>query len=236
MNWARVKLVVVKVLLAPVLLTQGLWVRHKTPRLSEPVINKQGSEGSGVELKLLLLGDSSAAGVGAETAQDSLLGQLIKLLSNDYQLSYQMLAETGKTTAAIIEDIKALPMQKLDVIITALGVNDVTSQVSFKVWRNQQCELIQLLQQKFSPQQIILSGLPPVSDFPALPWPLNFYLGMYADELDGILQQLIEAETRLDFHSLRDYPVEAQVATDGFHPGPTVYQLWAKYLVDIISK
>lgn len=91
------KLILIKILLAPVLLTQGLWVRYKTPRLSEPVIDKQGSAGSGVELKLLLVGDSSAAGIGAETAQDSLLGQLIKLLSNDYQLRYQMLAETGKT-------------------------------------------------------------------------------------------------------------------------------------------
>ncbi len=76
----------------------------------------------------------------------------------------------------------------------------------------------------------------PLADFPALPWSLNFYLGLSADELNGILQQLIEAELRLDFHSLRDYPVAAQVATDGFHLGPTVYELWAKYLVDIISK
>ena len=230
------KLLLIKVLLGPVLLIQGLWIKHKTPRLPEPKIKKQGQVGSGSALKLLLVGDSSAAGVGAATPQDSLLGQLISLLSKSYQLNYRMMAETGKTTAETIEDIKAAPEQKFDVIITALGVNDVTSQVPIKAWRSQQFKLIQLLQQKFSPRLIIMSGLPPVRDFPALPWPLNFYLGLYADQLNEILQQLTAAESQLAFHSLRDYPVEAQAATDGFHPGPKVYQLWAKYLVDIISR
>jgi lysophospholipase L1-like esterase len=225
-----------KVLLAPILLIQGPKVRRNTPTLTEPLIDRQGSVGSGAELRLMLLGDSSAAGVGAETAQDTLLGQLIKLLSQDYQLSYQLVAKTGKTSAEAVAEIKAMPDQKLDVVITALGVNDVTSQVPVKTWYNQQTELIELLQQKFSPRIIIMSGLPPVRDFPALPWPLNFYMGLYADELNRALQKLTASESQVTFHSLRDYPVEAKAATDGFHPGPKVYELWAKYLVDLISK
>jgi len=218
-----------------VLLIQGLWVRWKTPRLPEPVTSKQGLVGAGPELSLLLIGDSSAAGVGAETAEASLLGQLINLLSQDHRLRYHMLAETGKTTAQTIDDIKALPAQKFDVVISALGVNDVTSQVSIKTWCEQQLDLIQLLKQKFTPQQIIMSGLPPVRDFPALPWPLNSYMGTYADQLDRALLAITEADSTVTFHSLRNYPDEALCASDGFHPGPEVYRLWAMYLVDIIS-
>ena len=210
-------------------------MRWKTPRLPEPVTNKQGVVGAGPELRLLLLGDSSAAGVGAETAEASLLGQLIKLLSQDHRLSYHMLAETGKTTAQTIDDINALPAGKYDVVITALGVNDVTSQVPIKTWCEQQRDLIQLLQQKFTPDHIIISGLPPVRHFPALPWPLNFYLGLYADTLNEALPEVIAAHERVLFHSLRNYPDEALCASDGFHPGPEVYRLWAMYLVDIIS-
>ena len=229
------KLRLLKFLLAPVLVVQGLWVRWKTPRLAEPVTKKQGLVGSGPELRMLLLGDSSAAGVGAETAEASLLGQLTNLLSQDHQLRYHMLAETGKTTAQTIDDIRALPAQKFDVVITALGVNDVTSQVPIKTWNEQQAGLVQLLQQKFSPEQIIMSGLPPVRHFPALPWPLNLYLGLYADALNQALLELLEAHTSVFFHSLRNYPDEALCASDGFHPGPEVYRLWAMYLVDIIS-
>ena len=210
-------------------------MRWKTPRLPEPVTSKQGLVGAGPELSLLLIGDSSAAGVGAETAEASLLGQLINLLSQDHRLRYHMLAETGKTTAQTIDDIKALPAQKFDVVISALGVNDVTSQVSIKTWCEQQLDLIQLLKQKFTPQQIIMSGLPPVRDFPALPWPLNSYMGTYADQLDRALLAITEADSTVTFHSLRNYPDEALCASDGFHPGPEVYRLWAMYLVDIIS-
>lgn len=229
------KLRLLKFLLAPVLVVQGLWVRWKTPRLAEPVTKKQGLVGSGPELRLLLLGDSSAAGVGAETAEASLLGQLINLLSQDHQLRYHMLAETGKTTAQTIDDIRALPAQKFDVVITALGVNDVTSQVPVKVWCKQQSELIQLIKQKFAPTQIIVSGLPPVRHFPALPWPLNMYMGSYADQLDGALQAITSDDSVVLFHSLRGYPDDAGCASDGFHPSPRVYQLWAKYLVALIS-
>lgn len=217
------------------LLIQGLWVKRKTPRLPEPVMDHSGTTGSGPKLNLLLLGDSSAAGVGAYKAEDTLLGQLIKLLSKDYQLHYQMSAATGKTTADTLSDLKAIPDQNFDVIITALGVNDVTSQLPNKLWHEQQVNLITSLKQKFKPKLIIMSGLPPVGDFPALPWPLNSYLGAYANELNQILIELIETQNSVIFHSLRNYPVDALPATDGFHPGPMVYQLWAEYLTEIIN-
>ncbi len=230
------KLTLFKILFGPVLLLQAAIVKHRTPRLPEPVLDKQGQEGVGKELKLLLLGDSSAAGVGALSSKDSLLGQLIQLLSQEHCLQYQMVAETGKTTAGAIQNVEALPWQKFDVIITALGVNDVTSQVSTKVWRQQQNTLLQMLKDKFQPSKIIVSGLPPMGDFPALPWPLNRYLGAYADTFNQLLIELTAGDSQLYFHSLRAYPEQAKTATDGFHPGPVAYQLWAQKLTDTIVK
>jgi len=224
-----------KYLLGPFLLLQGLWVRKKTPSLPEPVNKTCGSIGQGKILNLLLLGDSSAAGVGVETAEASLLGQLLQNLSPHYHVNYQMIAKTGQTTAGMIDVLMPLVNKPFDVVITALGVNDVTSQVPVEKWLCQQHELIVLIRQKFSPQKIIVSGLPPVREFPALPWPLNAYMGDWADAFNEALINLCNQHDTVDFQSLRDYPVEAQAAVDGFHPGPVVYSLWAQYLSEGIS-
>ncbi len=225
-----------KYFLGPLLLLQGMWVRMKTPSLPEPVNQASGSVGHGKTINLLLIGDSSAAGVGVETAEASLLGQLLKNLSPMLQVNYQMIAKTGQTTAGMINQLKSQPPHQFDVVITALGVNDVTSQVSINRWISQQQALIALIKHKYSPQKIIVSGLPPVREFPALPWPLNAYMGDWADAFNEAIIELCDQFDSVTFQSLRGYPAEAQAAVDGFHPGPMVYSLWAQYLTDDISE
>lgn len=226
---------ILKWLLGPVLLAQGKWVRSKTPLLPEPVTIKSGVSGQGQSLKILLLGDSSAAGVGAPTAEQSLLGQLLIQLNSDHQVNYKLLAKTGRTTHDMLEALNLQPAESFDVVITALGVNDVTAQVSVQKWLKLQQTLTQKIAQLFTPQHIIMSGLPPMGDFPALPWPLNSYMGQYADQLDATLQGFCAGEKLLTFLSLRDFPKDIPAATDGFHPGPEVYAVWAEKLVDKIS-
>ena len=51
-------------LLAPLIVPQGLWVRATIPLLQEPPGERQGTSGDGPPLRLLILGDSAAAGVG----------------------------------------------------------------------------------------------------------------------------------------------------------------------------
>jgi hypothetical protein len=55
------------VLLAPVLAAQGMYVRRVTPSLSEPEGVRSGVFGAGPKIKLLIVGDSAAAGLGAAT-------------------------------------------------------------------------------------------------------------------------------------------------------------------------
>ncbi len=235
MLFTSLRFLLLKILLGPVMLIQGWWVRRNTPVLPEPVIHKKGQVGTGPPFRLLLVGDSSAAGVGAPCAEQSLLGELLALLRKDHQVTYHMLAETGKTTAEILMDLVDEPAEHHDLVVTALGVNDVTSQVPLNKWSEQQKALINTINSKFSPNQLIMSGLPPVREFPALPWPLNAYMGAYADQLNKMLVQITTAHEGVEFLSLRGYPDEAKAATDGFHPGPTVYRLWAQNIVAAID-
>lgn len=226
-----------KLIFGPLLLVQGWWVRKRTPLLPEPVTETIGKCGTGPRLRLLLVGDSSAAGVGAHTAEEGLLGQLVEVLSEQYTVSFTMLAKTGRTTQDMLNCLATADAGPFDVVVSALGVNDVTAQVPVARWQTQQQKLIDCLKDQFSARLIILSGLPPVRDFPALPWPLNAYLGARADLLNARLQQLCHDQPGVCFHSLRDdYPDSATAATDGFHPGPVVYHHWARFMAAIIQR
>ena len=69
-------------------------------------------------------------------------------------------------------------------------------------------------------------------DFPALPWPLNTYMGYCADQLDSLLESYCQKPAKLEFVSLRGFPKNIKTAVDGFHPGPEIYAIWAKILTD----
>ena len=70
-----------RILLLPVLLGQAVFVRRRYVALAEPAGDRRGKAGQGPLLQLLILGDSSAVGVGVTTQQQALLGGLLAHLS-----------------------------------------------------------------------------------------------------------------------------------------------------------
>ena len=88
-------------LLAPVLLSQAKTVRRTLPRLPEADGARRGVAGCGATLRVLVTGDSAAAGVGATHQDEALAGQLVGCLSGDFQVHWQLLARSGRTTAQI---------------------------------------------------------------------------------------------------------------------------------------
>ncbi|EEX09439.1 hypothetical protein SL1157_1477 [Ruegeria lacuscaerulensis ITI-1157] len=58
---------IVRLPLLPLLAAQALMVRQRALRLPEPSGPREGRQGRGPRLRLLIVGDSSAAGVGAGT-------------------------------------------------------------------------------------------------------------------------------------------------------------------------
>jgi lysophospholipase L1-like esterase len=207
-----------------------------TPRLPEPEGERSGVVGSGPIIKLLILGDSAAAGVGASHQSEALSGQLVQRLAKDYQVEWELHASTGHTTKDALETLQTLEAtHQYDVVITSLGVNDVTSSITPEDWVQTKQQLLNVLQQKFEAKQILLTSVPPMHLFPALPQPLRWCLGLRAADLNQVLRglvadrkdcYLVEPEFKLD---------RTLMASDGFHPGPELYCHWAKILADRIN-
>ena len=213
--------------LAPLLLLQGVYVRKVTPRLPEPPGPRSGDIGQGRPLRLLILGDSAAAGVGATTQSDALSGQLLQKLSGSHWITWRLWAANGRTSAQCLALLDAHDAEPFDAAVLSLGVNDVTSGVSLSTWQAQQQQLADLLCGKFAVKRILFTALPPMHHFPALPQPLRGVLGARAKTFNRALQAFVM--TRDDCRLLKfDAPMQAEfMAADGFHPSAFTYGLWA---------
>lgn len=222
--------------LGPVLLLQGRHVRKVTPKLPEPPGERSGITGSGPELRLLILGDSAAAGVGAPHQRDALLGQLVSALAKDFCVHWTLHACTGHTTQQALAHLAQLPPQPFDMVVTSIGVNDATAGTATKRWRQHMVELLHTLEERHEAGHILVSGLPPMHRFPALPQPLRWYMGMRAAALNRTLQQLLSGNPRRQLVEVAFSEDAGLMASDGFHPGPGAYAEWGKIVAGVMRE
>ncbi len=214
--------------LAPILIAQALHARRVTPRLGEPSGARFGTAGAGSRLRLLIAGDSSAAGVGVVAQQDALSGQLVSALAGFIDLSWRLEARTGHTVKDVLEHLQAIEPEPFDVALICVGVNDVTGHTRVRNWSARLDALIELLSSRFDVAHVIFSGLPPMHVFPALPQPLRWYLGTRAALLDATLCERVQRDARCEMLRIV-FPLQAGfMAADGFHPGAAAYRLWGE--------
>ncbi len=223
-------------ILAPILIPQGLYVRYVTPRLPEPLGDRSGGDGSGPPVRLLILGDSAAAGVGVSTQHEALSGKLVSELAPTFRVCWKLIAKTGYKANDVLSLIEGMPREDVDVVVTSIGVNDVTHGTGRKKWISLQNQIIRTLESKFHARHILLSSLPPMHLFPALPQPLRWCLGMRAKGFNNTLKELAKDRDHCEFVSI-EFPLEKRyMATDGFHPGAFAYTAWSRHLASIIRR
>lgn len=222
-------------LLAPLLIAQAVWVVARAARLPEAAGPRAGQSGQGVGLRLLVVGDSSAAGVGVVTQDDALVGQLSADLARDHAVAWHLVARSGVTVAGALQMVTQMPDMKFDAVLICVGVNDVKNGMRRAVWRQRYAKLLNVLRGRFGATRIVVSGVPPMAEFPLLPRPLNTVLGARATMFDEDLKALARegGAVHLPFESAHD---QSEMATDGFHPGPAIYAAWAARAARVIRQ
>lgn len=231
-------LLAAKLALGPVLLPQAHWLRRTALRLPEAAGAREGQVGQGEPaLRLLVVGDSSAAGVGVADQAQALALPLAHAVAERLQapVGWQLVAKSGVNSRQARELVAQAQLRPADVLVTALGVNDVSSQTSASGYVEQLASLWNELRLLTGARWAVFSGLPPMHMLPAVPHPLRWYLGRYADWLDAGLRQWAQAQC-LGYCDLRWANDAAALAEDGFHPGPQLYPLWARKLADQILR
>lgn len=231
-----------KVALGPLLLWQARRVRRTTPRLPVAGGALAGATGSGAPLRLLVIGESTAAGVGAAHHGEALAGELAVRLAAKLgrRVFWRVLGENGATARRALRLLEASHDAQADLAVVVLGVNDVLEQTSAARWQRDVTALVAALHARTGVREVILLEVPPLAHFPALPRPLRDVLGADARRLDAALAR---TATRLDaparrvrhyrfaFDGAREF-----FARDGFHPSARGYARWAELIADRLAR
>tara|TARA_R110002124_G_scaffold85382_2_gene221605 strand:- start:14412 stop:15116 length:705 start_codon:yes stop_codon:yes gene_type:complete len=222
-----------RLVLSPLLVAQAIQVRRRALILPEPDGPRHGVAGAGPMLRVLIAGDSSAAGVGVSHQDQAISGQLVAGLAPHFTVHWRLEARTGDTTAKALARLSALTPAPFDVALTALGVNDVTHQRPLRRWLAEQQAISALLRERWGVRAQWRAGLPPMQGFPLLPRPLRDVLGAQAVRFDRAL-------AAVSIGSVHHHPFDpsrldpSMMARDGFHPGPSIYAAWGAELAAMI--
>ncbi|MDP2006467.1 MAG: SGNH/GDSL hydrolase family protein [Rubrivivax sp.] len=230
----------VKLALSPLLVAQAVLTRRRLPRLAEPVGERHGVVGAeaAVPLRLLIAGDSSAAGVGVVSQREALAQQLAERLAGACALrvDWRLLAKSGLNTAQTLHLLqRETPPPQADVAVVVTGVNDVVDQVPSHHAVSSRESLANWLRNAHGVQHVVFAPLPPIHHFPGLPQPLRWVAGSDARRHNLALQRW--TRTRRDVSCVdMEMPLNRGVmAADGFHPGEQVYRYCASAIAQHVA-
>lgn len=214
---------------APLLLWQGRRVRATTPRLPEAAGERSGGTSQPSVLRVLLLGDSAIAGVGCDTQEQAVTGQLLRRLERQFRVQWQLVARSSLTCAKVLELLQTttLVSSTFDVVLVSVGVNDVTRRTPVARWTTDLQAMTDYLQQRLGCRQVLYTALPPMHKFPALPQPLRWFVGGQAQVLNTVLRQHCEAMPDVELLSFEVPYRPEYIAQDGYHPAPAAATIWA---------
>jgi lysophospholipase L1-like esterase len=214
---------------------QALYVRKTAPRFGPAGGQLEGSSGDGRQIRLLAVGDSIIAGVGASELSRALVGQTATALATSLNCSvaWQALGVSGYNAAKILDRlVPELPDAAVDYIIVSVGVNDITGLTTIRSWRANLSLFLDKLRAHSPGAVIAVAGMPPLHRFPLLPQPLRAIFGMRARAFDEVVMQVVEKRTNIVHVPLDFEPDRHEFAPDGYHPSEESYVEFGRHMAD----
>jgi lysophospholipase L1-like esterase len=223
--------------LAPLLLVQARKARASIPRLPDAALPWTGALPGAELIRLLVLGDSTAAGVGVDSQNEALPGSFAHEFGDrfDRGTTWTAIGENGATSRDILERfIDEATTERYDVVFLTIGANDALGLRSRRAFARDVREIVRRLRE-VSPDALLLVSLMPRFDrFRSLQRPLRWNLALHAASLDDAARAAVRGLDRV-FALPKPPPYTPTFwATDLFHPGPSGYREWAEFVLDSV--
>ncbi len=241
-NQLQRKFITTGILLAPALpflYLQGQFTRLKVGKLPDAQGETSGEViGNSKVINLLVIGESTVAGVGAKNHAEGLTGRFAHYLSKETgkTVRWNVLGVSGITVHRTINEIvPKIPAGKFDAILIGLGGNDVFGLSSPKKWRNGLSKLLDILRRKYPTAIIYAANVPMVRDFIALPNPTKYVLSRVAKMHHFNSLDLISNYKNVHYY-LPNSKFLPEHFSDGIHPSAHGYDKWAEDMVVFFFK
>lgn len=220
------------------------------------LVTPAGATPSGSPTTLVVLGDSTTAGVGVDRPQDALPyllaqriasseGRPVRVISYGWagarmaDLPRQQVAHAGGADRKANENNPFLP--DADIVAIVIGSNDATHQTPPAMYRRSLRETLEAVRELAPRARIVLCGIPRFHGVLRAFEPLIFLADQYA----RILRPISRAEAERAGASYAD--IHARVpgliagrrdvlASDGFHPSAVLYDAWAQVMFEALEQ
>ncbi|MEO7428762.1 MAG: GDSL-type esterase/lipase family protein [Acidimicrobiales bacterium] len=191
---------------------------------------------AGRSLRMVWLGDSTAAGVGASSAAAAVPARVALGLRRPIDLVD--LAVSGDRVRDVVHDqLPKLAAQHPDVILISIGANDAIHLTSRAAFRR---TYEQMLAAMPTDVKVVLLGVPDMGAPPRLAQPLRALAGLRGRQLDTLVRKMardagalyvnIAEETGPTMRS----DTSRYFAADRYHPADDGYALWAAAVLDVL--
>ena len=221
--------------LAPVLFAQGRRLRRDTPILPDAALPWTGTVTGENPLRLLVLGDSTAVGVGSETQGDALPGNLARELRERWGrgVEWTAIGESGATSRDLVERFLPLALEaEYDFVFLTVGANDALKIRTRAAFSRDVRSILSQLRSRNPDAVLMMSSLPAFYRFELLPQPLKQSLYRHSSSLESAARSVVAGFDNC-FMSPKPPPyTEGFFASDLFHPSSQGYRDWARFAID----
>ncbi|GIG68758.1 SGNH/GDSL hydrolase family protein [Phytomonospora endophytica] len=216
-------------LLLPVVAVQGIWARSRIERLSPaggPTTGRSGTR-AGTPLRLAVLGESTAAGCGADNHEEAFAGSFAAAIGErtGRPVEWEVAGVYGATALRIRHRVLPRLETTADIAVLLAGANDVLGRRPVADWAADLAAIVDGLRA----ERVVVVGVPPFTMFPSLPGVLARYLASRAAAVDSAAREVCAARSHATWLTSTDgAPLPAGFfARDGFHPSAIGYRHWA---------
>lgn len=222
-----------KLALGPLLYAQARKLKQVALELPEPHGEREGVVGQGeLKLRLLVAGDSSAAGVGARTQDEALALPLAHKLAERLvgRVRWQLVAETGLTSDGVLQKLMLGHVHAADIAVLVCGVNDITKEQPLPFALRKRQHIVDWLRVHAGVRHVLFPALPEMELFPAVPQPLAFYAGQAARRNNRAQARWAAPQSAVTHVPMDGVAHRSLFCQDGFHPAPPLYARVAERL------
>lgn len=224
------------VLHGPRILAQKRRLEAEVQRLPEAARPWEGRIDGPDPLRLVVIGDSTAAGTGAATQEEALPGSLARELHarTGRGVLWRAVGGNGADTREFLEahltDALARPA---DLVFVSLGANDAIHARSARAFARDLRTLLATLSDRLPDARILVANLPVFARFEVLPEPLRATLYRHSRNLERAAGRIVARDERWMITEELPPPYGPDFfASDGFHPSPSGYADWARWALD----
>ena len=181
---------------------------------------------------LLIIGESTAAGVGASKKETTFGSMMAETLLDNYNIFN--IGKNGLKSSRLLtlyeKNESKLP-DSFGKCIVLIGANDCfqfSSPTKFTKGLN---DFIHFVEKEKACDQFIIPLIPPVHHFPAIPKIIRFFLKIHREILSLEVKNIAKNNPKVSFINQNEKYEAAFFATDGIHPSDVGYRL----MTDLVS-